>query len=412
MRDGSELSFYEVHARSLQEAPTAASYALGDEETGNLRTRLVLAGVLAVGGVVFFVVWFLWPFGGERTVDAAVPVAAANGQALTLWPITTVVVDQDGQEPVQLPVVSAGPATPDDAAVAIWFAQHLVPLRLCLPADVLSRARQIVLVSGEGRPDRVFTLVAAGQSGDLLLEPCRGGATARTAVLQQVAALPEASVGTTLALAHEQAATLAALEIVGPGDDPTLPPGQARVTARVQASISDWAPYAPTLLLASGEALTPAESPARAGDETLLTYLVPLPATVLPVQWSLTPPGTGQSARWRANLPIPPPRAAVVREALAVRDVTTTATDTGLVITVTLHNRRALPFQLTPDDLHLAVRSGSGTLPLVVPDPVALTPLTPGATRTLTLSAPLPNNGTDALILSIGATRFELIPER
>lgn len=410
LREGSSVTWFEVHVPSLGGAPTAATYALGNQEEGNLRMRFILAGLLVVAGLLFFLVWFLWPRGESGSASAPRAAATANGVALSPWPITAAVVERTNHEPVTLTIQTE--EFQSDEPGARWHPEQLVPLRLCLPAAVLADATRITLVSGEGRPDRAYTLVASStDTPDLILEPCGGSAAPRAAVLQQLITASDATVGEEQTLAEGAAVTLIDLTVVGPGDDPTLPPAQARVMARVRGEIRDWAAAAPTLLLPDGQALLPAAAPITDTGQTTLSYLIPLPVAELPVAWSLAPPGGGPPVRWRATLPVPPTREAVLRSALLVSGVRPELRDQLLVLTIQLRNDHDRPVQLMPDDLRLTRAMSNEALALAFPAPEALTAaLAPGAARTLIVTAPLRGSLTGPLILSVGAARFRIAP--
>lgn len=412
IREGITVTWYEVNVAALRAAPNAATYALGASETGSMRTRYILAGLLIVGGVLFLLVWLFWPRGGTAGSNVEPAGATANGVNLEPWPLVGVVVTAAGESAVTLPVVQRVQRGADQATnpVAVWYPEHLVPLLLCLPADVLVEATGVTLLSGEGQPDRVYALAPEGAlSADLRLEPCGGNATPRAATLQEVRAPTDAALGEEQLLSANERVTLADVQIIGPGDDPTLPPGQARVSVETRAGITDWAAYAPTLMPASGQALLPAEPPAPERDVTILRYLIPLPSSDTPIVWNLTPPGTGRPVRWRAILAAPPDRQAIVRDALAVTAVAPELRDGALTLTVTVRNDRNQPFVLTPNDIQLTRSTGSEPLPLALPEPAVLqAPLAPGATRTLTLVAQLASPLSEPLLLSVGAVRFRL----
>lgn len=412
IREGSEVKWYEVNTAGLRAAPNAATYALHASQSESMRSRYVMAGLLAGAGALFLLVWFLWPRGDSRSGAVALAGPQANGVALSPWPIVAVVVEGPEQGPLTLPV-QANPSTvraSERPAAAIWYPEHLAPLRLCLPADVLAGARSVTLLSGEGQPDRIYAMGAnEAQSADLLLEPCDGNAPSRTATLQDVRAQTDAALGAVQALPDGTEATLTSIQILGPGDDPGLPSGQASVTLQVRATITDWPAVAPTLLLASGEAMLPAEPPTHAGGQATLRYLIPLPTADTPIAWSLTPPGTSRPVRWRAVLAAPPNRAAVLREALAVTELAPELRDSTLALTLTIRNQRRLSLVLTGGDFQLTRGTSAEPLTLTLPDPsVLVAPLASGATRTLTLTAQLRSPLADPLTLSVGANRFRL----
>lgn len=413
IREGASVTWYEVNVATLRAAPNAATYALGAPEGGSMRTRYVLAGLLVAGGVLFLLVWLLWPRGTTGRGNDAPPPALANGVALAPWPVVGLAVTAPGRDTITLSVIRhQGQATADTAGsrVAIWYPEHLAPLRLCLPADVLAQADELTLLSGEGQPDRRYTLAPEGvSSADLRLEPCSGNAKPRVATLQEIHTLTDANLDETRSLANGTNVVLTDAQIIGPGDDPTLPTGQARVTLSAETTITDWAAYAPTLLLAGGQELLPAEPPGREGNVTTLRYLIPLPTVDTAIVWSLTPPETGRPVRWRTTLATPPARPAVVRDALTVTNVVPELRDSTLNLTITVRNARRLPFVLTPADFQLTRGSTTEPLALAIPEPAVLAaPLAPGATRTLVLTAPIRGALTDSLLLTVGAARFRL----
>jgi hypothetical protein len=410
IREGSTITWYEVNVAALQAAPTAATYALGAADEGQMRTRYALAGLLIGGGVLFLLVWFLWPRGQIALTPAALSAATVNGAPLAPWPIVGLLIEAPGTAPTTLAVGTSATGEHD----AIWDAEHLVPLRLCLPADVLSSATTVTLLSGDGHPDRVYTIAPdAPPRPGLLLRPCSGDAPPRAATLGQILTPPDAAPGETHTLADGETATLAALTLSGPGDDPTLPTGQARLVVQAEAQFTDWAAYAPTLLLANGQALLPAEAPVITTGMTTLHYLIPLPAADTPVVWSLTPPGTQRPSRWRTTISVPPDRATVVRETIRLSSVALDLRASTLTLTVTVQNARNQPFVFTPDDIRLTRGTATEPLPLTLPEPAALNaPLAPSATRTLVLSAALPSALTDPLILTVGAQRVRLTLDR
>jgi hypothetical protein len=409
IREGSAITWYEVNVAALQAAPTAATYALGAADEGQMRTRYALAGLLIGGGVLFLLVWFLWPRNQTALTPAAPSAATVNGAPIASWPIIGLRVESAGITPTTLSVGTSATGQTD----AIWDAEHLVPLRLCLPIDVLNSATSVTLLSGDGHPDRIYTITPdARPRPDLLLRPCSGDASPRAATLAQIVTPPDAAPGETHTLADGETATLAALTLSGPGDDPTLPTGQARLVVQAEAQFTDWAAYAPTLLLANGQTLLPAEAPVITAGMTTLHYLISLPTADTTVVWSLTPPDTQRPSRWRTTISVPPDRATVVQQAIRLSNVEPERVASTLTLTVTVQNARNLPFILTRDDIRLTRETATEPLPLTLPEPAALSaPLAPGATRTLVLSAALPSALTDPLILTVGAQRVRLTLE-
>ncbi len=408
IQEGAQLIWYEVHVASMRAAPDAATYALRHDDSRHIRSRYLLAGLLAVGGVLFLLGWFLWPGSATEPGLAASHAATVNGQPVSPWSVVGVVVERPGLDPLTLPLVprdSLPMTQTDDQPRAIWAPQQIMPLQLCLPAELLAQAHTLTLLSGEGMPDRRYRLEETTRP-DLRIDPCMGNAASRTAILSQSLPLVDMPIGTMQSLDDDHAATLVALSIVGPDEEPSLPAGQARVTLELRATISDWAPYAPTLLLSSGQALLPAESPVATDGMTNIRYLVPLPAIELPVAWSLTSPRSGRVVRWRTALPPPLERRALLQQKLSVIAVSPLLHDSSLSLKITLHNSHDQPLQLTSRDLQVSGEVSNTLIPLTAPEPGDL--VVPGGTHTITLRTELQSALTEPLLLTVGTARFRL----
>jgi hypothetical protein len=225
--------------------------------------------------------------------------------------------------------------------------------------------------------------------------------------LQQTPSLPAQAIGTPITLPGnaEETITVQAITITGPGQDPTLPAGQARIVVRVAARADlDWPAYAPTLLLLSGQAELPAETITQA-QGTELRYLVPLPLTDTPIAWDLTVPGSGQVVRWRATLAPPLARSAVLHDALVVQEMSAQQQNGAVALSITLANRGQTPLLLTRDDITLKL----GERPVSTPEIGALaTPLAVGERRTLSLSVSVPAGSRIALLVTIGTQIYQI----
>jgi hypothetical protein len=197
------------------------------------------------------------------------------------------------------------------------------------------------------------------------------------------------------------------MALVASGEDPLLPSGQAYLHVRVTASSTvDWPTLAPTLLLPSGQALLPSQTTATP-DGADLIYLIPLPAEPMEVAWSLTPTPHIAIVRWRATLDVPPDRATVLGQSLAIAEATAVAgRHPGTVqITLTLRNQGRTSLRLTPSDLTLT----QGEQKLIVPDLAALrAPLAPGESRAISLDISLAIR--QPLVLAAGIERIQLTP--
>jgi hypothetical protein len=223
-------------------------------------------------------------------------------------------------------------------------------------------------------------------------------------VLRETTEPPTHTIGEAAALPSGNL-RLSAITLAGPGEDPTLPNDQARVTVRIQTALKlDWPLLIPTLLLPNGVAALPSDSTVTEHGADL-RYLIPLPSEPLELVWSVVPRADAPMLRWRTTLDPPPSRAAVLRDALEVRQVQAAPGDTPgtIVVTITLANRSTAPLVLTGTDVTIASTTG----PLATPDPIQLRqPLAPKEQRTLTLHAPLGERET--LTLTVGVARFAI----
>jgi hypothetical protein len=409
-----DVRWYALDVAELLAAPTAASYTVVAEQD-DTRRRIFLsvgAGLFAIG---FLVVWFLMPHGVQTREAAALTPLVSDGTTsatpipMDVWPVQRVVITLANGQQTTIAVAATTsanwPAT-TEAQPAYWQRNAFAPLRLCLAPELLDQATAMVLGGGGGWPDRLYAISANQSSAtNLALEPCPAGGTARRyGVLQQMPPLPAHGIGEPITLPGkaEETITVQAMQIAGPGQDPALPEGQARITVAVEARRElDWPSYAPTLLLPSGQAYLPAETVAVSqGAE--LRYLVPLPTSELPIAWELTIPGSGQVARWRAILTPPINRVEVLRGALAVLDVSARKENGAVTISFSLVNHGPSPLQVTREDIVLT--EGERRLP--TPAIGTLTALLEkGERRTIVFSLPL---GQQPLTLTIGTQAFRI----
>jgi hypothetical protein len=399
-----------VDVAALLAAPSAAAYEAGQYESDEKRRRLTMLAALLAGAAAARLVWWLWPAQAGRLTGAAELPASVNGAPAALWPIHTLTIEGSSGARQTLPVSATGaldwPALDQGASIAYWRARQPWPLRLCVPGEALAEATRVHIEGGGEVHERVYALRAARGDGvvDLLLEACpREGTPAhlRYGVLDQLVTPPALQVGDSAVLGG-RAITLRAIQIVGPGMDPQLPPGQARITVEVIAPPLDWPPLSPTLLTASGQELLPSGTTAGS-DGAALEYLIPLPSAPLEVMWSLSAPDGHSGQRWRARLEPPADREAVLRDALELRDVTASDSDGTLKLVLTLHNRGRQPLQLIPNDLKLTQDAARVTLP----DLAQLrAPLAAGETRAVPLELALTSS--QPLSISAGADRVQV----
>lgn len=400
--------WYRVNVQALLEAPSAAAYAVGQSSVDDTRRRIMLAGLISVSTVIFLVVWFLWPRGDVRQADDVNSFVLVSGTPTTTWPVASAtLITQAGEQVVDLaPALgNTWPAVAKDAQTGFWRDGAVAPVTVCIPGPLLADATSLRLAGDGDVPERLYLLSAARGSGaDLLVEPCAGSLPPRYGTFQRLEPRPITPLGQTATLAKDVQVTVGGIAIVGPGEEPGLPAGTARIVITVSSPPLDWPAYAPTLLLASGESIQSPEVLTTA-EGAQFRYITPLPAGELEVAWSLRAPDSGLSARWRTRLPAPPDRATVVRQAIAVPSV---AVQPGqpVKLAITVINRGGEPIQFTASDIVLA----QGGQQLTVPDLAALQrPLAAGEQRVLEL--PLPENlHSSALTLTIGSARFAIEP--
>ena len=403
------LKWYAVDGAALRAAPTAAAYTAGALDAMS-RRRIVWQAGGAIVVILLALIWLLVPKGSPLSA-ALPPVARANGVPLTAWPMHALVLTRADGDPSTVPVSAttalAWPVGESAAPLAYWRSATVWPLWICVPSTMLADLVEIHLLGSGATPARTYTVLSAPSgAADLMLEPCQGGSNApapRVAVLRTTTQPPIHAIGEAVALPSGNL-TLSGITLTGPGEDPTLPSDQARVTVRVQAAQLDWPLLIPTLLLPSGVAALPSDITAT-GNGADLRYLIPQPSEPLEVAWSVTPGADAPVLRWRTTLEVPPSRAAILRDALEVRQVQAAPGDTpgAVVVTFTVVNRSTAPLMLTGADVTLASTTG----PLATPDLATLRqPLAPQEQRTLTLRAPLGEHET--VTLTVGSARFAI----
>jgi hypothetical protein len=403
------IKWYAVDIAALRAAPSAAAYAAGSIDTHTRQRAIWQAG----GALTVLLLALLWLFvpHGAHSVTNAPQTATANGTELAAWPVRELVVTATHGDIFTVPVSPTASLTWPAASSGVrayWHPASVWPLRLCLPPALLADATEVRMAGDGASPDRIYTLISAPRSpADLILAPCGSGdnvPATRSATLSATAPQPIHAMGETVRLALG-AITPTGVTLIGPGQDPTLPPEQARVAVRVRAPRAiDWPMLAPTLVLPSGAAVLPS-STATISQGTELRYLIPLPAETLPVVWQLNSSPAGVVSRWRATLDPPPSRTEVLRAALAVEPPKVTPGEARgtIAIAVAVVNRGTAPLQLTNNDITLAMANQ----PPSTPDLSMLRqPLAPGERRTITLAAPLEERST--LTLTIGVTRFAI----
>ncbi|NWF82039.1 MAG: hypothetical protein HXY37_18645 [Chloroflexi bacterium] len=400
--------WYRVDVAALEAAPSAAAYAASRSEADDRKRRLRALAGLVGGGLVLTLVWLLLPRGGAPTATTGAAITV-NGTPVAAWAPARLVLSGSNGEATTLAVTPAPAWPPAKAgeAAGLWHTGSVLPLQLCVPDGALAGATSVRLIGDGDLPERVYTLLEqpAGPA-DLALGVCGAGDERRTryGLLRASERPADLALGAAGMLASGQELTLQSTDLTGPGGDPTLPAEQARVTLDMRAPAGlDWPTLAPTLLLASGQALLPAAIE-PAADGAALSYLIPLPTTPVEAALRVTT-ADGRVLRWRLPLNPPPTRDATLREALSVTAVKAQLADAGATeLRITLENRGAATLILTPADLALTQGETLLSLPMIAGLEAALEP---GATRTLTVSV-VPGRSAQPLILRIGSERFQI----
>jgi hypothetical protein len=400
--------WYEVDVLALQDAPDAATYMLRAVDGDERRRGFVRAGIVGGVALVVLLIWFFWP--AQTALDAAPPpLAPSVGEgAVEPWPLRTLMLTM-GATTTTLPISTTStigwPPLDDERPSAYWRSPALLPLTLCVPATLLDAATALVLTSEPPYPTRRYTLQAApGDRPDLVVEPCAGDSPTRVGTLQDISLPPEQPLGEPVVVA-DMPLTVVAIRERSSGDDPTLPLERSWVEIIVQTpQPRDWPLLAPTLLLADGQALA-ASATETTADGVVLRYLVPQRNTPREVVWQLKP-SAEVVLRWRATLPLPPSRLAVLHKALEITDARLTAQDeVQVTIALRLRNAADAPLTLAQTDLAASLDEQ----PLVLPQLAALqSPLAPEEERTLVLTLARPPADA-ALVLTIGPYRYALL---
>jgi hypothetical protein len=403
-----EEDWLRVDVRALQGAPSAKAYLLRTNTRNERRRNVVLAIGILLGALVSLAGWYLWSSGAATTI-VALQQPTVNDATVEPWVPRSVQVVSISTT-LTLPVRAVGGVWPPEFSAADqagWHPASVLPLQLCVPAGVLETASVLRVRGGGTVPYRIYTLQTQPlDAPDLELVACSDEATSqvRYGRLQQVEPLPDQPLGDAVVVAN-QPLRVEQVTVIGLGDDPDLPPAQARVTITVAVTNAvDWPSWAPTLLLRDGQALLPSDRVATAtGME--FAYLVPLPSETQTVVWQLSPPDGSAAARWRSTISPPPSRTEVLAERLGVEDVRVVEARSSVVeVEVVLHNHSDAPLPLRPNDFVVTTDDA----PVALPDLAALaTPLAPQETRSLRIELPRPT-ADGPLILAIGRERWQI----
>lgn len=411
--------WYRVDVAALNDAPSAALYALGQSAAVDRRRRLILLAGLIAACTLLLAIWLIWPATPAQPPHTQFAPALVEGVPVTqVWQPQTIILRASDTEIASLPVLPASATTTAETLTqpgAIWRDAMVYPLSFCLPAALLQQSTEALVISSDGVPERRYRLSdeRAGNS-DLVLESCdqeKDAAIPRYGQLVETSAPVDAAIGERQQLTSATWLTVRAIELTGTGEDPALPAGQARLRVTVEvtgdAPALDWPALAPTLLLASGTALLPGTIEQQP-DGVVLTYLAPAPEATGALLWMVTPPANDRVLRWRATIAPPPDRDRALYESLVVEQVLAAPeTAASVLITLRIVNQGNIPVTLTPADFMLA----RADTPISLPAMTGLTePLPPGAQRDLAFTLPL-STLSQPLTLAIGSRQFRLDQE-
>jgi|GEM_PF-6477977 len=346
--------WYGLDITSLLDVP-ADAYTI----KGKVAPKQKQMALFAFGGVTLLAMlaFLLWP----RSAPAAViysDVPLVNGAVATTWQPVNVSFTQEGSEgsapASRLPATSSWPpAEPGEQALLWEPAVH--PLEICLPLPTLDGLTEVTIHHAE-QPARRYGVRESAQQADLVVYAC-GQNAPRYAVIQTTLPLATQPVGESVAT-DEQSIIVRGMVMQGRGQDPALPPDQARAVVTVSTEqMVDWPLWEPALTLESGEHLAPEQIIEREDHLYDLVYLIARPAAPIHVAWTITTEEAGK-LRWRTTLDPPPTREAALADSLVVR---VAAIDAGVVehgdvpitLTLQLTNRGALPLLVQRDDLVL-----------------------------------------------------------
>ncbi len=413
-----ELVWYSVDCVALEGVPDVAAFAVGTVSDREKRRRLLGVLALTIGGVLFFLAWLAWSPAHSSAESPAPdrPAPLVNDQAITPWPVTELLLASSTGDTITLPVKLASSFPPNDSGHATptaWQDAHsLWPLELCVSDAILAGMISAQLGGTGGVPARIYTLQPpAANQPDLRLTHCQGESdpeNMRYGMLQTTAAIPSLSPGDQ-ALIDPLAdpatqITLQGIQVIGPGQDLTLPDNQQRVLVSVLAPPDlDWPRFTPTLLLMDGQTAALAETqPFSTGIE--LRYVLPLMTIPSEVAWQITRPDTGQVVRWRTLLDPPPDRATILTRALVVETLTADPLQPGqaLLLQLVISNQGSQPIQLNPEDIIMT----QGETRLATPALPAPPPLLPGQQQTISLTVPI--DPWQPLTLALGHHQFQI----
>lgn len=399
-------SWWVVEAQAFLAAPKLDAYTIaGPRRRGSKAGALFGSAVMLIAGVVAVLAYVFWPQAQRGPTIAGQPVLAA-GVPVAPWPLRALELSGTGVPSATIALdpehTNGCDGLPNDGEVAGVEDGAVLPLRLCVRGVALTKVDTVVLLAQGDLPARRYRRTSAPVPDLELIAPNDvgwfGALLATEPVVDHVP-------GDSASLDAEMSLRVTAITAAGPAEDPTLPADQMRVSVAVSATAAvDWAALAPTLLSARGDVVE--TSATEAGEDgALLRYVVPATSEPLAFGWRVNRPDGGV-LRWRATVPSPPDRAALLRSSLTLLDASAAASldDPATVqLTLVVRNDGRVPLTLQVADLSLT-RDGQ---PVVLSSVEGITEaLDPGGTRSLTTTVTAPVGS--RLIVSLGAARHAL----
>ena len=394
------VTWYDAYVPQLAGPPADAAYELATPGTG----RRARAGrVLAALALLPLLGWLAWTLAAPETGAAtSQPQAYVNDSALAGWASSRVVLRGDTTLPALQLHSASGAAWPTDG-LAYRRGGVGLPVRLCVPQQVLESATTLELPGDGAAPDRAYSLSADAAPGDalaLVVEACENPSSVRYGTLQETRPALPGMPGTRATLG-DTTFKLTSVAVEGAGQNASLPADTAQVILDIETSAAglDWVALAPTLRVADGQTYTGPQVESRSNG-AILRYLVALPRQALDAEWRIGPAADGMVARWAVMLQPPPNHAAMLRRFVHVQRVVAESADT---LRVTLQYAGPQPLLLETRDMRLE----QADVLLPPPDVSGIeTPLTTGETREIVISLPPDIPGT--LTLSIGSSFFRI----
>lgn len=402
--------WYEVDVPALMAVPNAADYSVAEGDSWSPRRRLAMIGGLLL--VLVAGMWLTWPRGTVALTADVAHLPMVDGAEARPWTVRSATLFMPlGSTTLTVTATMTEAWPPPRAAAhgAYWRAAAALPLELCVDHEQLGSATSIRLSADSTLPQRTYALRDdAGQRPDLRITACNASpgvvryGTLAASEPAHVLALDQAG-----SLPGAHTLRVRTITTVGPAQDATIPEGTYRVLVVAEtASTLDWSTAAPTLLLATANAVLQSDT-ARTPQGVELRYLVPAFNRPTEAAWMIATQGDGHDLAWRTVLQPPPSRAETLRQPLHVVRIAAhpSEAEDEVRLRIEVRNVGATPLALRSDDIEVH----QDATPLALQAIAALdAPLAAGATRVLEVGV----GGWQpalAATVRVGAERFRII---